>query len=83
MEKAIFAVDELSGFIVAVALVMPNRALSECRGGGYEETQVQGFAAKVNRDEIRRGSSPGGFPRGNIQGRCWRGLQAASVDLGL
>jgi predicted hydrolase (HD superfamily) len=57
MAKVLFAVDELSGFITAVTLVRPTRALSEVKVKSVKKKMKdKNFAAKVNRDEIRRGA---------------------------
>lgn len=56
MEKCIFAVDELSGFIVACALVQPEKKLASVTVEGIQKKlKSKGFAAKVNRDEIAQG----------------------------
>ena len=57
MAKALYAVDELSGFITAVTLVRPNKALSEVKLKSVKKKlKDKSFAAKVNRDEIRKGA---------------------------
>lgn len=57
MAKTLFAVDELCGFITAVTLVRPNKALSEVKVKSVKKKMKdKAFAAKVNRDEIRQGA---------------------------
>ncbi len=57
MAKTLYAVDELSGFITAVTLVRPNRALSEVKVKSVrKKMKDKRFAAKVNREEIVRGA---------------------------
>ncbi|MBD3163126.1 MAG: HDIG domain-containing protein [Candidatus Latescibacteria bacterium] len=57
MAKALFAVDELSGFITAVALVRPNRSLAEVTVRSVrKKMKEKGFARSVNRDEIVQGA---------------------------
>lgn len=57
MAKALYAVDELSGFITAVTLVRPNKALSEVKLKSVKKKMKdKRFAAKVNRDEIIKGA---------------------------
>ncbi len=57
MAKVLFAVDELSGFITAVTLVRPTRALSEVKVKSVKKKMKdKSFAAKVNREEILKGA---------------------------
>jgi predicted hydrolase (HD superfamily) len=58
MEQAIFAVDELCGFIVAVALVKPNKTLAEVDAQSVQKKLKQkSFAAAVKREEIEMGAA--------------------------
>lgn len=58
MEKAIFAVDELTGFIVACALVKPNKKLAEVDVASVKKKmKSKGFAAAVKREDIELGAS--------------------------
>jgi putative nucleotidyltransferase with HDIG domain len=57
IEKAVRAVDELCGFIVAVALVRPNKTLSEVEVRSVKKKMKdKAFARNVNRDDIRTGA---------------------------
>ncbi|MCK4412976.1 MAG: HDIG domain-containing protein [Candidatus Eisenbacteria sp.] len=57
MEKALFAVDELTGFITAVALVRPGRCVADVKPKSVKKKMKdKGFARAVNRDEIRGGA---------------------------
>jgi putative nucleotidyltransferase with HDIG domain len=57
MEKALFAVDELTGFITAVALVRPSRLVAEVKPKSVKKKMKdRAFARAVNRDEIRAGA---------------------------
>jgi putative nucleotidyltransferase with HDIG domain len=56
MAKALYAVDELCGFISAVTLVRPTKSLSEVKLKSVKKKlKDKSFAAKVNREEIRKG----------------------------
>lgn len=56
MEKCIFAVDELTGLIVACALVQPDKKLANVTVESIKKKlKSKGFAANVNRDDIARG----------------------------
>jgi putative nucleotidyltransferase with HDIG domain len=55
MAKALFAVDELSGFIAACALVRPTGIEAMTSKSVRRKLKQPSFAAKVDRDQIRRG----------------------------
>jgi putative nucleotidyltransferase with HDIG domain len=55
--KVLYAVDELCGFIIAVALVRPTRSLSDVNlAAVLKKMKDKRFAAKVNREEIINGA---------------------------
>jgi putative nucleotidyltransferase with HDIG domain len=57
MEKALYAVDELAGFVVAVALVKPGKSLSEVDPRSVrKKMKDKAFAAGVSREAITRGA---------------------------
>lgn len=57
MAKTLFAVDELCGFIVAVTLVRPTKSVSDVSVKSVKKKMKdKRFAAKVNREEIRKGA---------------------------
>src|SRR5579863_6202492 len=52
MEKALFACDELAGFITAVALIKPGKSLAEVDAKSVRKRMKdKAFARKVNRDD--------------------------------
>lgn len=54
--KTLSAVDELCGFITAVTLVRPTKSISEVKIKSVKKKlKDKSFAAKVNREEIRKG----------------------------
>src|SRR5262249_12591543 len=65
LDRALYACDELSGFVHAVALVRPGRAIA-----GLEPPSVRkklkdkGFARTVNRDDVYRGAAELGVDLG-------------------
>lgn len=84
MEKAIFAVDELAGFIIAVALVMPHKKLAEVTVEAVKKKlRSKGFAAKVSRDEIAQGVTLLGVSEDQHIATVLAGLQKAAGKLGL
>ena len=56
MAKALFAVDELSGFIAACALVRPTGIEGMAAKSVKKKLKQPSFAAAVNRDEVREGA---------------------------
>ena len=57
MEHAVFAVDELSGFIRAVALVRPNKSLEEVTPRSVvRKMKDKAFAKDVKREDILKGA---------------------------
>jgi putative nucleotidyltransferase with HDIG domain len=63
MAKALFAVDELCGFLVACALVRPTKSLQDLKVSSVKKKlKDKGFARGVNRDDIRVGTEELGIP---------------------
>jgi putative nucleotidyltransferase with HDIG domain len=57
MDRAIFACDELSGFVTACALVKPDRSLSAIEPGSVrKKMKDKAFARAVNRDDLVKGA---------------------------
>jgi predicted hydrolase (HD superfamily) len=56
MEKALYAVDELSGFILACAYVRPEGLVGMTPKSVKKKLKQPSFAAAVNREELREGA---------------------------
>ena len=57
MAKALFATDELCGFLVACVLVRPSRSLDDLEVSSVKKKlKDKAFARTVNRDDIRQGA---------------------------
>jgi putative nucleotidyltransferase with HDIG domain len=56
MEKALFAVDELSGFVLACAYVRPDGLTGMTPKSVKKKMKAPSFAAAVDRDDLRRGA---------------------------
>jgi putative nucleotidyltransferase with HDIG domain len=56
MAKTLFAVDELTGFIAAVALVRPTGIVGMTPKSVKKKLKQPSFAAAVDRDEVRQGA---------------------------
>ena len=58
MEKALFACDELAGFITACALVKPGKSLAEVEASSVKKKMKdKAFARSVNRNDIVNGAA--------------------------
>src|SRR5690348_7557441 len=58
MEKALFACDELAGFITACTLVKPGKSLAEVEAKSViKKMKDKAFARSVNRDDIVQGAA--------------------------
>jgi putative nucleotidyltransferase with HDIG domain len=63
MEKALYAADELAGFVIAVALVKPTRSLGDVDAGSVQKKMKdKAFARGVRREDIVRGAEELGVP---------------------
>jgi putative nucleotidyltransferase with HDIG domain len=57
IDKALYACDELAGFITACAMVRPERLAGMQASSVKKKLKAKGFAASVNRDDITRGAA--------------------------
>jgi putative nucleotidyltransferase with HDIG domain len=84
MAKVLYSVDELSGFITAVTLVRPNKALSEVKLKSVKKKMKdKSFAAKVNREEIIKGAEELGVDFGEHVDFVIKAMSSAADKLGL
>jgi putative nucleotidyltransferase with HDIG domain len=56
LDKTLFAVDELSGFVLACAYVRPQGLIAMTPKSVKKKMKTQAFAAAVNREELRKGA---------------------------
>src|SRR5881394_1406620 len=84
MEKALFACDELAGFITAVALIKPGKSLAEVDTKSVRKRMKdKAFARKVNRDDIVNGAADLGVDLDEHIGFCIEALKPIAEQLGL
>jgi len=84
MEKALFACDELAGFITACALIKPGKSLAEVDAKSVRKRMKdKAFARKVNRDDIINGAADLGVDLDEHIGFCIEALKPIAKELGL
>jgi putative nucleotidyltransferase with HDIG domain len=84
MERALYACDEITGLITAVALVRPSRSLLDMQVSSVRKKWKDGrFAANVRRDEIEHGAVELGVELWEHVGNVLRSMAGIAADLGL
>ena len=84
LEKTLYAVDELSGFVVAVALVRPTKSIHDVDVRAVKKKiKDKAFARAVNREDIVRGAEELGMPLDDVITNTITALQADARRLGL
>src|SRR5262252_4194514 len=84
MEKTLRAVDELSGFVVAVTLVRPSKSISDVELSSVKKKMKdKAFARAVNREEIVHGAEQLGMPLDEVITNVIAALKADADRLGL
>ena len=84
MEKALFACDELAGFITACALVKPGKSLAEVEAKSVrKKMKDKAFARSVNRDDIVNGAADLGIDLEQHIAFCIEAMKAVAPQLGL
>ncbi|MDQ3699459.1 MAG: HDIG domain-containing protein [Chloroflexota bacterium] len=84
LRRALYAVDELSGFITAVTLVRPTKSLSDVEPASVrKKMKDKAFARAVNRDDIVNGAAELGVDLDEHIRSVAAALQPVAADLGL
>jgi putative nucleotidyltransferase with HDIG domain len=84
MAKVLFAVDELSGFVVACALVRPSRSLADLEVSSVKKKlKDKAFARGVSRDDVRNGAEQLGLPIDEVIAEVITALRPHEAELGL
>jgi predicted hydrolase (HD superfamily) len=84
LEKALYACDEMSGFVSAAALVRPSKSVLDLEAGSVlKRMKDKAFARAVNRDDLRRGAEELGLPLEEHVGNVITFLRVQAEPLGL
>lgn len=84
LERTLYAVDELSGFVTAVALVRPDKSVHSVEVSSVKKKMKdKAFAAKVSRDGIRHGAEVIGMDLDALIAEVIAALRTESARLGL
>jgi putative nucleotidyltransferase with HDIG domain len=83
LERAIFACDEMSGFVIAVALVKGRMLSAVTPESVRKRMKEKGFARGVNRDDLLQGAEELGIPFDEHVEHVVRALQGIADQLGL
>ncbi len=84
LRKALFAVDELTGLISAVALVRPSKSILDVKVKSVRNKwKDKAFAAAINRRDIERGAADLGIELNEHIAIVLEAMQGIADDLGL
>jgi len=84
MEKALFACDEITGLITAVALVRPSRALYDLKAKSVKKKwKDKSFAAGANREEMEQGAAELGVDLWEHVSNVIKAMDSIAEDLDL
>ena len=84
MEKVLYAIDELTGLIIAVALVRPSKSLMDLKVKSVtKKWKDKAFAAGADREIIQKGIDMLGVERSELIADVIEGMKAAATELGL
>ena len=84
LDKALFACDELAGFLTACALVKPTKSIRDVEVAGVKKKMKdKAFARAVKREDITGGAELLGLPLEEHIGNCLKAMQERAEELGL
>jgi predicted hydrolase (HD superfamily) len=84
LEKALYACDEMAGFVTAAALVRPSKSVLDLEAGSVlKRMKDKAFARAVNRDDLKRGAEELGIPLEEHVGNVISFLRVEAEPLGL
>jgi predicted hydrolase (HD superfamily) len=84
LAKALFACDELAGFLTACALVKPTRTIAEVEVASVrKKMKDKAFARAINRADIVQGASEMGLDLDAHIGSCLEAMKKRAGEIGL
>jgi predicted hydrolase (HD superfamily) len=84
LEKALFACDEMSGFVMAAALVRPTRSVLDLEAPSVlKKLKDKAFARGVSRDDLQQGARELDLPLADHVAHVITFLRAEAAALGL
>lgn len=84
LAKALFACDELAGFLTACALVKPSKSIGEVEAASVKKKMKdKAFARAVHREDILQGAQELGVDLDTHIGFCIEAMKKRAADLGL
>ncbi len=84
MEKALFACDELTGFVAACAMVRPSKSVLDIEVRSVKKKWgTSAFAAGVRRDIIEKGAAMLGMPLDELIAETIAGMRPVAAEIGL
>ncbi len=84
LDKALFACDELAGFLTACSLVKPTKSIHDVDVAGVKKKMKdKAFARAVKREDITDGAALLGLSVEEHIGNCIAAMQASATELGL
>jgi putative nucleotidyltransferase with HDIG domain len=84
LDKALFACDELAGFLTACALIKPSKSIHEVEATSVKKKlKDKAFARGVSRDDVYKGAEELGVPLDEHISFCIEALRSVAPALGL
>lgn len=84
LDRALFACDELAGFLTACALVKPSKSIHHVEAASVKKKlKDKAFARGVNREDVYKGAEELGVPLDEHISFCIQALRSIAGDLGL
>ena len=84
LDHALFACDELSGFLTACSLVKPSKSIHEVEPASVKKRlKDKAFARGVNREDVYKGAEALGVPLEEHIASCIEAMRSIAPELGL